>query len=76
MQSQVTVYHLDGSAATRTKTAMNIQGLFSGGWCKEANTDSRGVALIGHSSKGTGETYIYATMIGTMKVQGGAVFTI
>lgn len=70
MQTRVTVRHPDGGVATKTKVTMNIVGggLFNGGWCKEAFTDNNGVAVIEHTSPGTGEIYVGGKLVGKLRV--------
>lgn len=72
MQTRVTVRHPDGGVATRTKVTMNIVGggLLNGGWCKEAFTDDYGVAVIEHTSAGTGEIYVGGKLVGKLRVPG------
>ena len=74
MQTRVTIKHSDGGAATRVKVSMKIQGILTGGWCKDAYTDSHGVAVIEHSSEGTGEIYVNGRCIGKLRVPGSDEF--
>ena len=76
MQTQVTIYHADGGAATRKRVSMHIQG---GTWspgtvCEEAFTNDQGVAIIEHSSSGTGEIHVDGRCVGKLKVPGSGVF--
>ena len=72
MQTRVTVRHPDGGVATKTKVTMNIVGggLLNGGWCKDAFTDGYGVAVIEHTSSGTGEIYVGGKLVGKLRVPG------
>lgn len=64
--TKVHVQYRDGSAPKGKKVGLSINGAFA----RAAYTDSRGTAIIEHSSVGAAKVYVNGAQVGTLQAPG------
>lgn len=70
MKSVVYLQKKNGSKPKGQRVVLSIAGVLSGGMTKAVYSNSDGVAVIQHSSKGKAELYVNRKSHGTMRVPG------
>lgn len=73
--STIFVYSSGGTPLRGAKVSLCFDGLFSGGFTRDVYTDSRGVAQIDHSSRGTATVYVSGRRRGQFHAPGRTTVT-